>query len=148
MLAEVIITMLLPVAGAGPAGPAADPDVQDPPVRVSLDENGDYYPGHYAQVDVRTDFDGFLLVLHLDPAGQLRVLFPLEPYDDGFVEGGKGYEIVNRSGRGAFYVGDTPGIGDLDVRGALFCETADGKISEMRMYWHRWAGGREVSNGP
>ncbi len=25
----------------------------------------------------------------------------------------------------------------VDVRGALFCETADEKISEMRMYWHR-----------
>ena len=25
----------------------------------------------------------------------------------------------------------------VDVRGALFCETADAKISEMRMYWHR-----------
>lgn len=25
----------------------------------------------------------------------------------------------------------------VDVRGALFCETKDGKISEMRMYWHR-----------
>jgi ketosteroid isomerase-like protein len=23
-----------------------------------------------------------------------------------------------------------------DVRGAMFCETRDGKISEMRMYWH------------
>ena len=86
MLAEIIISMLLPGAVAGPAGIAAEPDDQDPPVRVSLDENGDYYPGHFAQVDVRTDFDGFLLVLHLDPAGQLRVLFPLEPYDDGFVE--------------------------------------------------------------
>jgi ketosteroid isomerase-like protein len=27
----------------------------------------------------------------------------------------------------------------IDVRGALFCETRDGKISEMRMYWHRTA---------
>lgn len=25
----------------------------------------------------------------------------------------------------------------MDVRGALFCETIDGKIAEMRMYWHR-----------
>jgi ketosteroid isomerase-like protein len=25
----------------------------------------------------------------------------------------------------------------VDVRGALFCETVDGKISEMRMYWDR-----------
>ncbi|MGE0353271.1 MAG: nuclear transport factor 2 family protein [Gemmatimonadales bacterium] len=32
----------------------------------------------------------------------------------------------------------------VDARGALFCETENGKISEMRMYWHRWAGGREV----
>jgi len=31
----------------------------------------------------------------------------------------------------------------VDARGAIFCETRDGKISEMRMYWHRYAGGRE-----
>ncbi len=29
----------------------------------------------------------------------------------------------------------------LDVRGAIFCETADGVISEMRMYYHREVGG-------
>lgn len=28
----------------------------------------------------------------------------------------------------------------VDVRGALFCESARGKISEMRMYWHRYTG--------
>lgn len=28
----------------------------------------------------------------------------------------------------------------VDVRGALFCETADGKITEMRMYWDRRTG--------
>ena len=26
----------------------------------------------------------------------------------------------------------------VDTRGAIFCETRDGKISEMRMYWHRY----------
>lgn len=31
----------------------------------------------------------------------------------------------------------------VDARGAIFCETKDGKISEMRMYWHRYAGGRD-----
>jgi len=25
----------------------------------------------------------------------------------------------------------------VDLRGALFCETTDGKIAEMRMYWQR-----------
>lgn len=27
----------------------------------------------------------------------------------------------------------------IDVRGALFCETDEGKLAEMRMYWHRTA---------
>jgi len=31
----------------------------------------------------------------------------------------------------------------VEARGAMFCETADGKITEMRLYWHRSAGGRE-----
>jgi ketosteroid isomerase-like protein len=31
----------------------------------------------------------------------------------------------------------------VDARGAIFCETKDGRVSEMRMYWHRWAGGTE-----
>ena len=26
----------------------------------------------------------------------------------------------------------------VEARGAVFCETAAGKISEMRMYWHRF----------
>jgi ketosteroid isomerase-like protein len=33
----------------------------------------------------------------------------------------------------------------VEARGALFCETDGEKITEMRMYWHRWNGGRETS---
>ena len=33
----------------------------------------------------------------------------------------------------------------VDARGAIFCETDAGLITEMRMYWHRWNGGRETS---
>ena len=25
----------------------------------------------------------------------------------------------------------------VEAKGAIFCETSDGRISEMRMYWHR-----------
>ena len=32
----------------------------------------------------------------------------------------------------------------VEARGAIFCETSGDRISEMRMYWHRWVGGREV----
>lgn len=28
----------------------------------------------------------------------------------------------------------------VDARGAIFCETKEGKIAEMRMYWHRVTG--------
>ena len=31
----------------------------------------------------------------------------------------------------------------MDVRGALYCETEEGKISEMRMYWDRKAASPE-----
>lgn len=31
----------------------------------------------------------------------------------------------------------------VDARGAIFCETKEDKITEMRMYWHRYAGGKE-----
>lgn len=33
----------------------------------------------------------------------------------------------------------------VDARGAMFCETAGDKISEMRMYWHRFSGKRDTS---
>ena len=33
----------------------------------------------------------------------------------------------------------------VEARGAIFCETAGDRITEMRMYWHRWNGGRETS---
>ncbi|MGH7583988.1 MAG: nuclear transport factor 2 family protein [Gemmatimonadales bacterium] len=33
----------------------------------------------------------------------------------------------------------------VDARGAFFAETDGSKITELRMYWHRWNGGRETS---
>jgi ketosteroid isomerase-like protein len=33
----------------------------------------------------------------------------------------------------------------VDARGAIFCETDGQLVTEMRMYWHRWNGGRDTS---
>jgi ketosteroid isomerase-like protein len=33
----------------------------------------------------------------------------------------------------------------VEARGAIFCETDGNRITEMRMYWHRWNGGKETS---
>jgi hypothetical protein len=32
----------------------------------------------------------------------------------------------------------------VEARGAIFCETAGEWVTEMRMYWHRWNGGRDT----
>jgi ketosteroid isomerase-like protein len=32
----------------------------------------------------------------------------------------------------------------VEARGAIFCETDGSRITEMRMYWHRWNGERET----
>lgn len=32
----------------------------------------------------------------------------------------------------------------VEARGGMFCETREGQIAEMRLYWHRRVGGREV----
>lgn len=32
----------------------------------------------------------------------------------------------------------------VEARGAMFCEAEDGRFTEMRLYWHRRVGGREV----
>jgi ketosteroid isomerase-like protein len=33
----------------------------------------------------------------------------------------------------------------VEARGAIFCETEADRVTEMRMYWHRWNGGTETS---
>ena len=32
----------------------------------------------------------------------------------------------------------------VDARGGMFCETGEGRVKEMRLYWHRRVGGREL----
>jgi uncharacterized membrane protein YgcG len=64
-------------------------------------------------VHVRAVDDGYLVVLHADAEGHLRVLFPIDPTDDNFVRGGKKYEVEGRGGRDAFDVGDRSGRGSV-----------------------------------
>lgn len=78
--------------------------VQDAPVRIRLSGEGYYRPGEGVGAEVRTERDGYLLVLHVNPEGYLRVVFPLDPYDDNSVRRDRTYELVGASGRDAFVV--------------------------------------------
>ncbi|HEV8176576.1 MAG TPA: DUF4384 domain-containing protein [Gemmatimonadales bacterium] len=97
----MITALLLPLLLSGtPAQPAATGD--DPPIRIWISNDRRFLAGDRAKVQVRTEYDGYLIVLHVDPEGRVRVLFPLDPDKDNFVRGDKKYEVRGRGGREAF----------------------------------------------
>jgi len=103
----MISTLLLPLlVSAAPAQPAlANQD--DPPIRLWISNDRRFLPGDRVQVQVQGQYDGYLIVLHADPEGRLRVLFPADPDKDNFVRGEKKYEVRDRGGREAFEVDGT-----------------------------------------
>ena len=71
--------------------------------RVTLNHQT-YNRGDRARVTVRVRDDGYVVVLHEDADGHVRVLFPVDPGDDNFLKGGQEYEIRGRGDREAFQV--------------------------------------------
>ncbi|HYC31712.1 MAG TPA: DUF4384 domain-containing protein, partial [Gemmatimonadales bacterium] len=94
MMNVLLLPLLLAVAPVG--------QNDDPAVQLWINNDRRFVPGDQARVHVRAKDDGYLVVLHSDADGNLRVLFPLDPGDDNFVRGGKRYEIHDRGGREAF----------------------------------------------
>ncbi len=107
----MISVLLLPLFLSGTQANIGGTPSDDPAIRLWINNDGRFLPGDHAQVQVRTRDDGYLLVLHADPDGQLRVLFPLDPGDDNFVRGGERYEVKGRGGREAFDIDGTWGRG-------------------------------------
>jgi len=103
--------MLLPLL-LSLAGPAALQKADDPPVRIEINHE-QFTRGDRARVYVEAAEDGHLVVLHADPEGRIRVLFPLDPSDDDFVRGGRKLEIRGRSDRDAFFVDANDGSGTV-----------------------------------
>ncbi|MDP3940563.1 MAG: DUF4384 domain-containing protein [Deltaproteobacteria bacterium] len=91
--------------------PAVAQDIPAP-ITVRLDHE-QFSRGDRARVYVQTAQDGFLVVLHADPQGRVRVLFPLDPTDDAFVRGGRRQELRGRSDRDAIFVDAADGAGTV-----------------------------------
>jgi hypothetical protein len=113
MITALLLPLLLAGAPADSAAPAARAAGGDPAVQIWINNDRRFLPGDRAKVQVRAREDGYLLVLHVDPDGHLRVLFPLDPRDDDFVRGGHKYEIRGRGGREAFSADDGKGRGTV-----------------------------------
>jgi hypothetical protein len=111
MFTALLLPLLLAGTPPGPAAHAAGGD--DPAIQIWISNDRRFLPGERAKVQVRTREDGYLLVLHADPDGHLRVLFPIDPRDDNFVRGGRKYEIRGRGGRESFTADDRTGRGTV-----------------------------------
>ena len=108
----MISALLLPLLFSDVPATIAAATQDDPPIQLWISNDRRFLPGDRAKVQVRTDYDGYLVVLHVDPEGRLRVLFPVDPDKDNFVRSGKKYEVRDRGGREAFEV-DATGRGSV-----------------------------------
>jgi uncharacterized membrane protein YgcG len=84
----------------------------DPPVSVKINHD-QFSSGDHARVYVQTAQDGYLVVLHADPEGRIRVLFPTDPRDDDFIRGDRRLEVRGRGDRDAFQVEGDEGSGTV-----------------------------------
>jgi hypothetical protein len=104
MISAILPYVLTVVTAATPTpAPAPAATDSDPAIRVTLNHQS-YNRGDRARVTVRVRDDGYVVVLHEDPNGHVRVLFPVDPGDDNFLKAGQDYEIRGRGDRDAFQV--------------------------------------------
>jgi hypothetical protein len=107
MVATLFLPLALNVVIGSPATPSRSRVEKDPPVKVWLSSDGDYLYGQKGKAYARTAEDGYLVVLHADTHGRVRVLFPVDPGNDQSIKGGKKYEIKARGNREALAADDT-----------------------------------------
>jgi hypothetical protein len=105
--------LLLPLLLAAAPGKPAATAAPVPPIQIWINNDRRFFPGDQGKVQVQTLEDGYLVVLHVDPDGHLRVVFPVDPTADNFIRGGKKYEIRGRGGRATFDVDNRTGHGTI-----------------------------------
>lgn len=108
----------LPAKAPAPADPtsviakwveAQDPD--RPRVDVWVNRDDPYQRGDQARVYFKADRDAYVTIIRIDTDGRMRVLFPIDPWEDNFARGGKTFEVLGRDRDEAFRVDDYPGVG-------------------------------------
>jgi hypothetical protein len=103
----MLLQVLLALAPLAPLAGRTD----DPPVRLRLSHE-QFQVGDRGKIYFKTDRDGYVVILHADPQGRVRVLFPLDPTEDNFVRGGRQVELRSRSDRDALQI-DAGGTGTV-----------------------------------
>jgi len=115
------LAILALTAGSAPAAPPAPASIiaawvrghESARPRVSLWLNRDdvYSRGDQARVYFRSDDDAYVSVIRIDTDGRVRILFPIDPWEDNWARGGRTFEVLGRDRDEAFQVDDYPGVG-------------------------------------
>lgn len=82
-----------------------------PKVSVWTNSTDPYQRGDRVRVYVSAETDAYVTVLRVDTDGRIRMLYPIEPWQDNFVRGGRTFEVLGRDDDNAFDVDDYPGVG-------------------------------------
>src|SRR5512143_3550234 len=96
-----------------PATVVAASHLDRPRVEVWTNRGDDpYHTGEDARVYLRADRDAYVALFRVDTDGRVRVLFPRDPWDDGFVRAGREFEVEGGHGYDAFEIADCRVRGD------------------------------------
>ena len=82
-----------------------------PRVTVSLDADAPYKRGDLARVYLKSEVDAYVAVVRFDTDGRVRLLFPIDPWEDNWVRGDHQFEVLGRDKEPAFRISDYPGVG-------------------------------------
>ncbi len=114
MLRKLMLLAVSAVVSPLAATPAlSQSEAGAPRIEIWTSQRGGYRSGEKAQAYFRTTVAGFVTILHVDPDGRPRVLFPERPSDDHSVRAGYQYLAAPSGARYAFAVRGSSGTGYL-----------------------------------
>lgn len=82
-----------------------------PRISVWVNREDPYQRGDRARVYFKSDADAHVTVVRIDTDGRMRILFPIDPWEDNWARGGKTFEVLGRDRDEAFRIDDYPGAG-------------------------------------
>ena len=82
-----------------------------PQVEVWTDHDNVYQRGERVRVHFRASESGYVTIFRIDTDGRVRVLYPIDPWDDNYARRDREYEVRTYGDKYAFTVDDYPGEG-------------------------------------
>jgi hypothetical protein len=133
LTACLVTAGLLATLAAAPAPVGAAPRVD---IWTDRGEGGVYHPGESIRIHLRPYQDCYVMVYEIDTDGYLRVLYPRDCCEDGYLEGGATY-VIGSSRR--LYVTGPSGVDYIHVLASY--------EPFRQVYWHGCAGYEDYAYG-